>query len=68
MAANSVVAARLMGFCAGPHDHEFFACREHRPLLESGDVACFLKLKDQQVREVSGDEAESESCYFCMEG
>ena len=66
--ANDVVAARLMGFCAGPQDHEFFACEEHRALLDKGEVTCFMRLKGHEVREVSSDEAEDQICHFCREG
>ena len=63
-----VVAARTLGFCAGPQDHTFYACAEHRPTLEKGDVSCFLQLKNQPMRDVTEDEAETYDCYFCREG
>ncbi len=64
-----VTAVRLLGFCAGPHDLDFYACAEHAPLLETNEPTnCFVALKNHPVRAVDEDERESEDCWFCREG
>lgn len=62
---HAATRKREMAFCAGPEHHTFYACEEHRPLLEKGDVSCFLRLKDKHVEPAENDEDE---CWFCREG
>jgi hypothetical protein len=65
--AAPVVAVRRLEFCAGPEHLDFYACAEHRPLLDAADVSCFFGLRTHQTRDVAPDEAEHEDCYFCRE-
>jgi len=60
------IAKREMAFCAGPEHHTFYACAEHQPALEKGDVSCFLVLTQCAVEPV--DEADEMECWFCQEG
>jgi hypothetical protein len=61
------VASRLQGFRAGPEDHRFFACEEHRELLNTADPNFFL-LRHAGVEELPVDEREDHDCDFCREG
>ena len=65
MSEAAVVSLRMQ-FCAGPETYVFYACHEHRPLLEKGDVSCFLKFVNEPIQPVDPDD--EESCYFCQEG
>lgn len=60
------ICKRVMQFTAGPNEHEFHACAEHRPQLEAGDVDLFFATANEPVREV--DPEDEMSCWFCQEG
>lgn len=55
-----------MAFEAGPQSHTFYACAEHKPKLEAGNVMCFLRIRNQGVEPV--DPLEDMVCDFCREG
>lgn len=59
--------SRKMGFRAGPQDHTFYACDEHRKQLDDGDVMNFFVLVTEPVKELPADDDETE-CDFCREG
>lgn len=63
---NYAIASRKMQFEAGPQQHVFYACAEHRSVLESGDVTCFFAYDAEQVQPV--DEEMEVDCDFCREG
>lgn len=60
------IAKREMQFCAGPEHHTFYACAEHAPDLEAGQVSCFLILCNRHVEPVDLDD--EFECWFCREG
>lgn len=66
MMGHPAVVALKMGFRAGPENHTFYACEEHRAELERGDVSLFFLLKDEEPQPV--DPEFEEQCYFCLEG
>lgn len=59
-------SVRRLQFRSGPQSYEFFACAEHRPKLEKGDVSCFFATEEEPVHDVN--EQDEQSCYFCREG
>jgi len=63
---KTAIASRRMQFCAGPETHTFYACEEHTPDLEKGDVSCFLILRNEPVVPVSVDD--DIDCDLCREG
>ena len=63
---NFAVASRRLQFEAGPEQHTFYACREHRRILDSGDVSCFFAYEKESVKDE--DEETEIECDFCREG
>lgn len=55
---------RKLEFRSGPENHTFYACQEHKYLLDSGDVSCFFAVESQPT-EPNHDGIE---CDFCREG
>lgn len=49
---------------------EFRACEEHRPLLVSGDVTCFMLKAGEVIHELDARTVEDEDidCDLCREG
>ena len=68
MTVRKPIVKRLLGFEAGPQNHTFYACEEHRGELERGDVMCFFALKNHPVETLSEDEQDSFDCDLCREG
>jgi hypothetical protein len=64
------VCKRLLHFEAGPEDHTFYACEEHRRHLgPPADVTCFFGTAAHLVEELNEDEkADGTECDFCREG
>lgn len=59
------VCSRKLQFEAGPEQTTFYACTEHRPKLERGEVMCFFPVARHQIQEVDpNDEIE---CDYCRE-
>lgn len=63
---NYAVCSRKLQFEAGPEQHEFFACEEHKPDLEAGKVTCFFAVKAHPLKTV--DPTDEISCDLCREG
>lgn len=64
---SAALWTRLLQFRAGPNEHEFDACDEHKPDLERGDVSgLFFGRPTDVVAPVDPDDGRD--CYFCREG
>lgn len=61
---------RRLQFRSGPESMEFRACEEHRPLLVSGDVTCFMLKAGEVIHELDAQTVEYEDidCDLCREG
>lgn len=59
------IASRQLQFTAGPQSEVFYACEQHRALLDTG-FGCFYPTKNHPVEPV--DDAEEMSCDLCREG
>jgi hypothetical protein len=61
---------RLLGFCAGPESHTFYACVAHRVSLDNADVLCFEYVyKDEPTKDLSPEEIGDDiECDLCREG
>lgn len=60
------VCSRRLQFESGPQQHTFYACREHKRILELGNVICFFALNSELIVGVSPDD--EVGCDFCREG
>lgn len=60
------IAKREMQFCAGPEHYTFYACAEHRPQLERGEMQLFFTLAGKPVEPVAPDD--EVACDMCREG
>lgn len=58
--------ARRLEFRAGPESHTFYACVEHKPILDAGDVSCFFADARHQTYAVDPDD--EIECDLCREG
>lgn len=66
---HRAVAVRRLHFCAGPESTDFYACSEHRELLDHNGmdaaVLCFFGSPKDDVRPVDPDD--EIPCHFCRE-
>jgi hypothetical protein len=69
MSEQAAVCKRRLHFEAGPETQTFYACAAHRRALETGDVMCFLPMREYPVEPLSDEDLEDEmACDLCKEG
>jgi hypothetical protein len=59
---------RNLEFCAGPQNHQFYACDRHKPDLDAVKVQHFFASvnKPTHSEPVNELDAETERCWFCL--
>lgn len=59
---------RVLQFRAGPNEHTFYACEQHKADLERGDYnGVFFPTTDESIQPLGSDDQE-QVCDYCREG